>query len=467
MSLPIREAGLGALVRDALERAGEAEVEVYARAVHRGFARFAIGELGQHMELDEPSIHVRVARGRRVAEASASRLDEEAIVTAIRRAAQAAERVPESEHFPGFAGSDEPAGVRPPRFAEATASSTAEARVEALAPVLDAVRGAGLVPAGFLDATATLECVATTRGLLRTHAATIASFRVWALETPGAGGASGFGHACHRDVTRLPLEEETERAIRLCRASRDPVALDAGAYDVVLEAPAVAELVEWLGATAFGAREYDQGTSLLSGRLGERVTGEAFGVVEDPLDASDVGFGSPFDREGTWRARVPLIERGVAKGVLYDRTWASRLGARSTGSAAPPATGETGPMPCAPHVAPGEAASVEELLGGVRRGLYVCRLHYVNGLLEPRRAVMTGLTRDGTFLVENGKIARAVGNLRFTDSMSEAFARMDGATRRTWAVPTWWTEGGAVIAPAVRVRKLVFTGRSQERLQVG
>jgi len=114
----------------------------------------------------------------------------------------------------------------------------------------------------------------------------------------------------------------------------------------------------------------------------------------------------------------------------------------------------------------GSASSVDDLLAGVDRGLYVCRLHYVNGMLEPRRAVMTGLTRDGCFLVERGKIARPVGNLRFTDSFLEGLARCDAMTRERKAVPTWWTDAGAFVAPAVRLRAFRFNGKSQERPQL-
>jgi predicted Zn-dependent protease len=110
----------------------------------------------------------------------------------------------------------------------------------------------------------------------------------------------------------------------------------------------------------------------------------------------------------------------------------------------------------------GTASGADELLSGIDRGLYICRLHYVNGFLEPRRAVMTGLTRDGCFLVEKGKIARAVGNMRFTDSFLEALTRCDAMTRSRKAVATWWSDVGAFVAPAIRIRGLTFNGRSQE-----
>jgi predicted Zn-dependent protease len=199
--------------------------------------------------------------------------------------------------------------------------------------------------------------------------------------------------------------------------------------------------------------------------LGERITGEAVDLVEDPLDDDPaLGFGCPFDREGTWRRRVPLVEGGVARAALYDRTYAARMGAVSTGSAQLPSLGSAGGVGATSlMLGSGTAASVDELIAGVDRGLYVCRLHYVNGLLEPRRAVMTGLTRDGCFLVEKGKITRAVGNLRFTDSLLEGLARADAMTRARKAVPTGWSDAGAFVAPAVRIRGWRFNGRSQER----
>jgi predicted Zn-dependent protease len=110
----------------------------------------------------------------------------------------------------------------------------------------------------------------------------------------------------------------------------------------------------------------------------------------------------------------------------------------------------------------GDAPSVDALLAGVDRGLYVCRLHYVNGYLEPRRAVMTGLTRDGCFLVEKGKITRAVGNLRFTDSLLEGLARCDGRTQARTPIPTAWSDAGACVVPAIRMRAFRFNGRSQQ-----
>jgi predicted Zn-dependent protease len=460
----VNGADLLALCKEALARAGEPEAELYARFRDRGAARFASGELGQHMHIEEPSVVARVAHGERVASIATNALSVGALVEAIARASGSAKLVPPTPGFSGFAANDPAPGEAPPRFSESTARATPEERAERLAPVLRRIREAGLVSAGMLETSTTSIAVATTRGCARAHDATMAVFKVWALESAGAGGAAGHGLHAHRDLAALDLESQTERAIVTCERSKDPTELDAGTYDVVLEPSAFAELVEWLGFIAFGAPELEQGTSPLAGRFGQSITGEAVTIEEDPLDATELGFGAPFDREGTWRSKVTLVDRGVARAGLYDRTYAARDKKTPTGSALDGSfDGAASIGPCALHVASGTAASTEELIAGIDRGLYICRLHYVNGYVEPRRAVMTGLSRDGCFWIEDGKIARPVGNMRFTDSLLEGLSRCDGMTRARVAVPTYWSEAGAIVVPAVRIRAFHFDGASQRR----
>ena len=452
---------LAALLVRALERSGEPEADAYARWTRRGFARFASGDLGQHMHVEQPRALVRVARGRRVAEVATSQIEEDSLVEALAAAAAMAPEIPEDEDFPGFTRDDQPPGTTAPRYSEATASLSAERRVDVLEPVLGAIARHGLVATGALEAARSVEAVATSHGLARSHESTTAGFKVWALENAGGGGASGHGFGTAVSIDDLDLAGETERAIRDCERGRDPIELSPGEYDVVLEPPCVAELMEWLSFIGLGARELSQGSSPLAGRIGEPISGSALTVIEDP--SSELALAGPFDREGVTRQTVPLVERGVARGVVYDRIWAARMKTESTGAALASNFAEGGSVPSSLVVGGGKAKSSDELVGGIERGLYVRRLHYVNGMLEPRRAVMTGLTRDGTFLVEDGKITRAVGNMRFTDSLLEAFERVDGLTEARQLCPTWWSDAGSVAAPAVRVRRLRFTGGSQKR----
>ena len=444
-----------------LAAAGEAEAEIYLRVAERGCARFAIGELGPaHGALGAAGRRPRGARTRASRRRVTSRLDRDALVEAVqRRGAGRARCVPEVEGFPGFARArtSPPARARRasrrPRRARRPRSASSASR-----PCWRAVRDAGLVSAGMLETTRASHAVATTRGCARVARRDRRALPRVGARDAGRGRRRGLRRAaCTATCGALRLDEETERAIRVCkRVARPGVARRRARTTSSWSPRPSTELLEWLAAIAFGAPEVEQGTSPLAGRLGERITGEGVDLVEDPLDDPALGFGVPFDREGTWRRRVPLVEKGVARARPL-RSHLRRARGRDVDRqrARCPSLGSAGGVGAtALTLGGGAAASVDELIAGIDRGLYVCRLHYVNGLLEPRRAVMTGLTRDGCFLVEKGKIARAVGNMRFTDSLLEGLARCDGMTRERKAVPTWWSDAGAFVAPAVRHARL-------------
>lgn len=451
-----RDAAL-ALARGALAASGVAHADVYLRRVRRAIARFSLDSLNQHADvLDETATAragVKGPHGWQLASVTTTDTSPDGIARALRRAEEVARRSPAVEDHPGFAPPGE-APADPPRFAAATARCTAEQRADLVGVALRLAREASATAAGLLETSAYEVATANTLGVGCHGAGTLATFKVFALD---AQGVSGFAQATHRDLAALDVEGCARRAVEKCLAGRDPVALPPGEYDVVLEAPAVTELLEWMGFVTFGAQSVIDGTSALAGRAGEAITGPRVTVVDDATDASDLGFGLPFDREGTARRRVVLLDAGVARAPVTDLLHAARLGTTSTGHAPPPGTGDDAPCVAAVAMAGGDD-TLEALHGRVARGLHVTRFHYVNGFLDPRRALMTGLTRDGTFLIERGERGRGVANLRFTDSVLEAFARIDGATALREAVPTWWNDAGAFVAPALLVRGLRFTG---------
>lgn len=449
--------------RDALREAGEADADLHVSVRTRGCARFSIGELSQHMALGEVTARARVARGRRVAEIATTELEPAALVTALRDAAALAEQAPEIEGWNGVADAGDPTPA-PPRFEQATHDLDDDARAALVHRALERVRQAGLLSAGMLETTTQEIAVASSRGAARTHRGTTAGFRVWALDDAAGRGASGHAARLVRDVRALDVDEATEEALVIAKRGRDRGKVDAGSWDVVMEAPAIAELLEWLGMIGFSAAEFEQGKSPLSGRIGERITGEQVSIVENPLDEGPLAFADPFDREGTNRRRVDLIARGVAKSVLFDRVYGTRAGRASTGSSVVSEFGAPGgiaPIALQLDVDVEKVADVPSLIAPMKRGLWIRRLHYVNGYVDTRRAVMTGLSRDGCFLVEDGRVVRAVGNVRMTDSFLEMLARADGATRERVAVACAWTENGALVVPrALRIPGVVMTSGS-------
>jgi predicted Zn-dependent protease len=218
--------------------------------------------------------------------------------------------------------------------------------------------------------------------------------------------------------------EAAEKATRTASA----VTIEPGHYRAVLEPYAFAELLETFAFDSFGALGVLEERGFLAGRLGERVFDEKISIADDALDPR--GLPKAFDFEGTPKERVPLIAGGEACGVVWDRATAARADgdAESTGHAPPPEERDFGPLPTALSVAGGEAASVEELAELVGDGIYITRLHYL-GVVHPREGVITGMTRDGTFRIRDGKIAEPLVNLRFTVAVPEMLQEVPGLTR--------------------------------------
>jgi len=246
--------------------------------------------------------------------------------------------------------------------------------------------------------------------------------------------------------------------------SRTPIALDPQPLDVVLSPAAVAELLEWMALTSFSSNTVVDGTSFLCGNEGKPICDPRVTIVDDCRHPGAPSMAAPFDPEGAPRRRVHLIDRGVAGRPLLDLAGAAQLADErgSTGHAAPLAEDLTeGPLPANLVFEPGDQ-TLDELVAGIERGLFVTRFHYVNGLLDTRRAVMTGMTRDGTFLIEEGRVGRAVENLRFTESILAALSpeRLGGIGKALHARAAHWLSGGVFLCPALLVRGFQFTGRS-------
>jgi predicted Zn-dependent protease len=434
----------------------DAEISVAERRL--GASRFAGSALTQTGVLHEHAARVRVVVDGRVGTAATGAVDAAALDAAAALAAESAHYQPAGGHLRHFAV---PGPDRAPRgggqWVEATAAVGPHERAAVLARVFARAARDGLTCAGVFTTGGRRVAVATRGGVAVSHRWTEATLSVIAVD----GDASGHAGFASGDIARLDDAAVADKACATAARARGAVEATPDAYDVVLAPPAVTELLEWMAMTSFGARAVLDGTSFLGDGDGPAVDPRITIVDDCAYDHPDV-IGAPFDAEGTARARVAFIAGGRAGQPVCDLATAARLGRESTGHAAP-AT-ETldidGPGPAHVVLLPGES-TVDELVAGVDRGLYVTRFHYVNGLLDTRRATMTGMTRDGTFAIQGGRIGRAVRNLRFTESIVEALGRVGGIGRDVEAVPTHWTPLGAYLAPAVCLRSFRFTGRSR------
>jgi predicted Zn-dependent protease len=425
-----------------LRAAGSEEIEAILGGGSSALTRFANNEITQNVSERRYLLSVRVQRGKRTGRASGNDLSPAGIERLVREAGEAAAVQPEISDLPPLPGPQ--AYPLVDAFDAATAELGPEGREAEVARAVERCRAAGLEGAGIyetgqgsigeygeLDALA----IANSRGLFAYHCGTDAAFRVSAL----SGTASGWAAAESHRASELDGGALAERAVEKALRSREPRAWDPGRYTVVLEPAAVADLLQEMAWISFGALLVQEGRSFLAGRLGQAVMGENISLRDDPYHP--LHRSAPFDSEGIPTRPVTIIERGVARSPVYDRRTAAKEGRESTGHALP-TPNTLGPV-ARNLVLEGGGETLQSLVGSVDRGLLVTRVWYTN-VVDPGTVTITGMTRDGLFAIEKGRLTHAVRNFRFNQSVVELLNRVDAL-----AAPE---RAGGVVCPAILAR---------------
>jgi PmbA protein len=429
------------------ERQGASEAEVLVMAEDSALTRFANSEIHQNVAEANVLINVRFVDGRRVGVAASSRTDPDGLRALAETAALVAHHSAELDDWGGIS---EPGPIPqvPAAFATATSESNPELRADAAKAVIAAADEAGVTAYGSFAVSVETTAVANSKGVRASGARTSAQLITVCM---GPEGGNGYAEAAAVDATTIDAGAIGREAAAKARASASPVHVDPGDYPVVLEEYAVVDLLDMLGYLGFSAMAVEEGRSFYE--PGRRIGSDLVTIVDDGTDP--VGLPMPFDYEGVGKQRVPLVERGACVEVVYDAGTAHRAGRRSTGHGLP-APNPYGPFPVNMLMAPGTSTR-EELVGGLDRGLLVTRFHYTNPV-HPKLAIVTGMTRDGTFLVQGGRVVGPVRNLRYTQSYLDALAGIEAVAsdRRTLR----GFLGGSVV-PAVRIASWTFTGATE------
>ncbi|HEX7190911.1 MAG TPA: TldD/PmbA family protein [Thermoanaerobaculia bacterium] len=440
---------------DILDRAlGAAGTEADASfvSVDQNISRFANSNVHQNMSEVSAGLTLRVIVNGSMGVASTTSFDDDEIRRTAELARESAKHSSPLQNFSGLNRENEPLR-QVETFDDRTASITPAEKARDLRTMFDRGRAHDVQFAGaYLTSHASVAC-ANTHGIRRYAPLTFADSTVIALHAHGSGYATRCARRVDQvDVLSLGDEATTKATLRLDNIED----IDPGAFDVILEPPALGEVFEWMTMIAFTGQAYEDGSSFLVDRLGQRIVGENFTLADDSLDPSFLPF--PFDMEGYAKWRVPLIENGVARTPMVDKAYADRLRLAPTGGTWHLGASDHG---TSFHIAieAGDATR-EEMIASTKLGIWVTRFNYVNGLLEPKSALMTGTTRDGTFLIRDGEIAARLPNLRWTQSMVEALSNIESLTRERRCVATWYNMFGATIAPVMKVRDWHFTGKS-------
>ena len=446
-----------ALAERALLRApGEALVTVSHERSQ--LSRFARSRPTQATAVDDLAVEITCVRDGHTATARARGTDDDSVREAAGRAAGAAAAAARTGQgsYPGLPGPAEPPPPHDGWDAE-TARLDPAAAGRALEAAFAAAERHGLEAFGMWTAGEVRTAVASTTGAHGLDAVTDSFVKVICRD---GGERSGFAAAAAKSARALDTRRVAEEAARKA-APGERADLPAGKYDVVLDADAVGVLLEFVGALAFNGLAHAEGRGALVGRLGRRVAAASINLADTPRFRSTLP--RAFDAEGVPKRPIPLIQDGVAHRVVHDTRSAALAGrgARSTGHALAPGGTLGGPEPTNLVLVGGGARDIHELAQPIERGLYVTRLWYVNAV-HAKRTLLTGMTRDGTFLIEDGLITRPVRDVRFSD---EALRILD-ATEALTAHPRLVTEGefygrrfaSGVVCPALRARGFRVTG---------
>jgi predicted Zn-dependent protease len=332
-------------------------------------------------------------------------------------------------------------------FHSATAAAEPAQRAEIVRKVTDASRAAGLTSTGYLEVITSASAIANSAGLFAYHRSTDCAFTTTIRTSDGAG--SGWAGSAALDIGSIDGAALAATAIDKAKRSASAVAIEPGRYTVVLEPTAVGNLVQLL-AFATNARQADEGRSFFSKpgggtKIGMKVVDDRVNLVSDPRHA--VAPGVPFDGDGQATRKVNWIENGVVRELSYDRYWAQKS------NHAPVI------FPGALQMA-GGSQSVADMIASTERGILVTRFWYIRPV-DPRTILYTGLTRDGTFLIERGKVTKAIKNLRFNESPVFLLNNIEslGLPQRVSASESG-SAGIPIVVPAIKARDFMFTSLS-------
>ena len=444
------------VAKRALANSPAEETRVSINSSARADTRFAVNQVTTSGENSDTSVTITAFVGGRAASVNTNRLDEASLTAAAKQATEIARLVPPNpERMPELGPQQYPSE----KSRVITLPSPAE-RAAAAKKVTERARAAGLVATGFIECRAGATALANSKGLFAYDSS--ASVTMTATVRTSDGTGSGWACSDGDSFDQIDADRVGETAVEKARTSRNPVAIEPGRYVTILEPTAVGNLVQLI-AGAMQARAADEGRSFFSkpgggNKIGMKVVDERVTLLTDPNDSPSTSGG--FDADGVPLERVVWIENGIVKNLNYDRFWAQKQGVQPTRSGGGGGGFGGGGGRANTLRMLGGTSSVADMIKSTERGLLVTRFWYIRSV-DPRTIVNTGLTRDGTFLIENGKISRPVKNFRFNESPIFFLNNLEllGPALRVNASEALGA-GGSTIMPAIKVREFTFSSLS-------
>jgi PmbA protein len=440
------------LLKNVVQESPADQTEAILLTEDSSLTRFADSAIHQHVAERNQTLILRVVLGRKIAVVTTNIFLPSSVKRSLRKAISLAKVQQPNDEFISLPGPKPIPEIE--TFSENISRLTPIRKAKMIKGILTSVRGRELKASGAFSNGEVELAVVNSLGV-EAYQKFSDLFLHLIVENEKSSSYASF---VARDPDQLDVDSLTQEAIRKT-SGEEPIQIEPGEYEVILEPYAVSELLSFLGYLGFHALAVQEGRSFFSNRFGEKMVDEKVTIYDDGLDPE--GLKVPFDFEGIPKKRVAFFDRGVAKEVTYDSFTAGREGKNSTGHALI-APNTAGPIPINLFMKEGES-SLEEMIKSVRKGIYVTRFHYTN-VVEPMKAVITGMTRDGTFLIEEGEIKRPIKNLRFTESILRALSQVTAISknRRICSEGTVYSRRfiTGTVVPAVKIDGFNFSGVS-------
>lgn len=425
------------------------ETEVDYAGSENSLTRFSNNVITQNVAKKDESISILLVKDGKTSRVRIHDFDDDTIQKAFKNGMEILNLSKEHENFLPLANAQTYQEI-PNCYFEDTANFSPIERAEQISYAVKEAEAQKLEMAGIYTSGKTSHGIANSNGLLAFDKRTNANVSLTAQSETSYGWAEDG----NRDVAQIDVEKATKIAIEKCLTSQNPTELEPGKYDVVLEAPCVTDFLMYLNWKALGGLAYIENRSFMAGKLGQKIFGENITIEENAFHKLNPG--KAHDGEGMPKKPVTLIENGVLKEIVHDRFTAQKVGTESTGHGMS-FPNAIGPYPSNLELYPGNS-SLEEMIASTERGLLVTHFHYTN-TLDHFNLILTGMTRDGLWLIENGKISRPVKNLRFTDSIPRVMNNVEMISKELQFKHTFW--GGGFVVPSIKVKDFNFSSKTE------
>lgn len=434
------------IIEQVLNSSTSNQTEVVLSSSKNALTRFANNEIHQNMAWNSDFLNIRVVVNNKIGVASTGQLDEVSIKNTLQNALtpcklQRADR---------FFSSLPKVNIKSDNFNNNLTEFSLSLMAEGVSEVISEAKKNNVVASGAYSCEESELSVANSLG---TYA--ISNLSTFNLSTVVIGkNSSGFGATVGKNHSFINAQEVAKTAITKTIESENPTDIEPGEYEIILEPQAVSEMMAFLSWYGLNARIFHEDASCFSGKLGEKVFGENINLIDDPFHK--LVFPMLFDYEGFPKQRLEIVKDGILKNIAYDSYHANKYGKKNTGHALV-APNTMGPVPLHMFIVPGNKTK-KQMIKNVKRGLLVTRLWYVR-VLNPKLLNITGMTRDGTFLIENGKIVRPVKNLRFNQSIVEALNNVVDIENKLTPIASF--EGEMIsLAPSLHISKWGFSSQT-------